>query len=37
MAYKKFALYFKLIDKEVYEIIVNLFAHSFLSAFFYAS
>ena len=32
MAYKKFAHYFKLIDQIVYEIIANLFIHSFLSA-----
>ena len=32
MAYKKFALYFKWIDKIVYEIIANLFTHLFLSA-----
>ena len=32
MAYKKFALYFKSIDKIVNEIIANLFTHSFLSA-----
>ena len=31
MAYKKFALYFKSIDQIVYEIIANLFTHSFLS------
>ena len=31
MAYKIFALYFKSIDKIVYEIIANLFTHSFLS------
>ena len=31
MAYKKFALYFKWIDPIVYEIIANLFTHSFLS------
>ena len=30
MAYKKFALYFKSIDQIVYEIIANLFTHSFL-------
>ena len=34
MAYKTFALYFKLIDQIVYEIIANLFTHSFLSAYF---
>ena len=33
MAYKKFALYFKRIDQIIYEIIANLFTHSFLSAF----
>ena len=32
MAYKKFALYLKWIDQIVYEIIANLFTHSFLSA-----
>jgi hypothetical protein len=32
MTYKKFALYFKRIDQIVYEIIANLFTHSFLSA-----
>ena len=32
MAYKRFALYFKRIDQIVYEIIANLFTHSFLSA-----
>ena len=32
MAYKKFAHYFKWIDQIVYEIIANLFTHSFLSA-----
>ena len=32
MAYKKFALNFKWIDQIVYEIIANLFTHSFLSA-----
>ena len=31
MAYKKFALYFKRFDQIVYEIIANLFTHSFLS------
>ena len=31
MAYKKFELYFKWIDQIVYEIIANLFTHSFLS------
>ena len=31
MAYKKFALYFKSIDQIVYEIISNLFTHSFFS------
>ena len=31
MAYKKFLLYFKSIDQIVYEIIANLFTHSFLS------
>ena len=31
MVYKKFALYFKRIDQIVYEIIANLFTHSFLS------
>ena len=31
MAYKKFAFYFKSIDQIVYEIIANLFTHSFLS------
>ena len=29
MAYKKFSLYFKSIDEIVYEIIANLFTHSF--------
>ena len=33
MAYKKFALYFKLIDQIVYEIITNLFTQSFMSAY----
>ena len=32
MAYRNFALYFKRIDQIVYEIIANLFTHSFLSA-----
>ena len=32
MAYKKFALYFKRIDQIVYEMIANLFTHSFLLA-----
>ena len=31
MAYKKIALYFKSINQIVYEIIANLFTHSFLS------
>ena len=29
MAYKNFSLYFKLIDQIVYEIIANLFNHSY--------
>ena len=32
MAYKNLSLYFKRIDQIVYEIIANLFTHSFLSA-----
>ena len=32
MAYTKFALYFTWIDQIVYEIITNLFTHSFISA-----
>ena len=32
MAYKKIALYFKRIGQIVYEIITNVFTHSFLSA-----
>ena len=31
MAYKNFSLYFKRFDQIVYEIIANLFTHSFLS------